>query len=76
MKQLSDTVYEEQRSTLCIHLNRLMGNLNFLQIKALAFPNSHRARLGYSLLITYHAHMQCSVPVTPQSLLTPQDRLS
>jgi len=25
--------------TLCIHLNRLLGNPNFLQIKALAFPN-------------------------------------
>ena len=25
--------------TLCIYLNRLLGNSNFLQIKALAFPN-------------------------------------
>lgn len=25
--------------TLCIYLNRLLGNLNFLQIKHLAFPN-------------------------------------
>lgn len=25
--------------TLCIYLNRLLGNANFLQIKALAFPN-------------------------------------
>jgi len=25
--------------TLCVHLNRLLGHSNFLQIKALAFPN-------------------------------------
>jgi hypothetical protein len=25
--------------TLCIYLNRLLGNPNFLQVKALAFPN-------------------------------------
>ena len=25
--------------TLCVHLNRLLGNPNFLQVKALAFPN-------------------------------------
>jgi hypothetical protein len=26
--------------TLCIYLNRLLGNPNFLQIKKLAFPES------------------------------------
>jgi hypothetical protein len=25
--------------TLCIYINRLLGNDNFLQMKALAFPN-------------------------------------
>jgi hypothetical protein len=26
--------------TLCIYLNRLLGNADFLQIKQVAFPNS------------------------------------
>ena len=26
--------------TLCIYLNRLLGNADFLKIKALAFPNN------------------------------------
>jgi hypothetical protein len=29
--------------TLCIYLNRLVGRQDFLQIKALAFPNQHKA---------------------------------
>jgi hypothetical protein len=32
--------------TLCIYLNRLLGKPDFLQIKALAFPNYHIGLLG------------------------------
>jgi hypothetical protein len=32
--------------TLCIYLNRLLGNADFLQIKQLAFPNEHIAPLN------------------------------
>lgn len=37
---LCTRLYTKQTAhTLCIYLNRLLGNVNFLQIKQLAFPN-------------------------------------
>ncbi len=34
--------------TLCIYINRLLGRPDFLQTKALAFPNWHKAILGFA----------------------------
>jgi len=34
--------------TLCLYLNRLLGQTDWLQIKALAFPNEHKALVGHA----------------------------
>jgi len=45
--------------TLSIHINRLLGNPDCLQIKSLAFPNYHNALLPHQfLMVRWNLHYE------------------